>query len=289
MRRVREVLGVSATFRAGRIIVEGEDDAVERAIAAFTEMRSVVESVEYITDSDVERILDALIMHNDTKAAASKPVVVGPKSEVRTRTTGQAHYIKQMQKNDLVFCSGPAGTGKTYLAVAQALSLLNAGKVNRISLARPAVEAGERLGFLPGDERQKVHPYLKPLYDAIADMIGYTQLGNLMEQGVIEIAPLAYMRGRTLSHSFVILDEAQNTTMSQMLMLLTRLGLGSKAVVTGDVTQIDLDDPSISGLIEATHTLDGVDGIGIVHLSEQDIVRHPLVRSIVAAYKRARG
>jgi phosphate starvation-inducible PhoH-like protein len=193
-----------------------------------------------------------------------------------------------MRENDLAFSVGPAGTGKTYLAVAMALSELEAGRVKRIALARPAVEAGERLGFLPGDERQKVNPYLRPLYDALTDMLSYSTLSRLIEQGVVEIVPLAYMRGRTLANAFVILDEAQNTTTAQMLMFLTRLGLRSRAVITGDITQIDLPDPALSGLVEAIGILDGIKGIGIVHLSEKDIVRHSLVRSIVAAYGAAR-
>ncbi|MCX7934974.1 MAG: PhoH family protein, partial [Planctomycetota bacterium] len=198
----------------------------------------------------------------------------------------QSTYIRAIEKHDLVFGIGPAGTGKTYIAVAFAAHCLERGVVERIILSRPAVEAGERLGFLPGDMREKVDPYLRPIYDALEDMISRRQLSHYLEVGVIEVAPLAFMRGRTLSQSFVILDEAQNTTPGQMKMLLTRLGPGSRCVVTGDLTQIDLADNGVSGLLHATRILANIEGVAVVHLTGDDIVRHDLVREIVAAYER---
>ncbi len=311
LRRVRETFSVTAVLRGGKLLVEGPKREVSLAAAAFEEMRRVVESSGRITPQDVARILGGCRGTQNLSSATglernamdledkyclprqpgdwpTERLVVGRGREVEARTAGQAEYARTMRENDLVFCVGPAGTGKTYLAVAMALSELEAGRVNRIALARPAVEAGERLGFLPGDERQKVNPYLRPLYDALTDMVSRSTLGRLTDQGVLEIVPLAYMRGRTLGHSFVILDEAQNTTSAQMLMFLTRLGLHSRAVVTGDITQIDLSDPAGSGLVETTRILAGIKGIGIVHLSEKDIVRHPLVRNIIAAYEAER-
>lgn len=290
LRRVREALGVTVVFRGGKLTIDGDKLSVARAAAALDEMKRVVESLGKISERDVERILDGVAAAEAGAGSAAWPnerLGVGRGREVEARTAGQGHYARTMRENDLVFSVGPAGTGKTYLAVAMALSELEAGRVKRIALARPAVEAGERLGFLPGDERQKVNPYLRPLYDALTDMLSYSALSRLIEQGVIEIVPLAYMRGRTLANAFVILDEAQNTTTAQMLMFLTRLGLRSRAVITGDITQIDLPDPARSGLVEAIRILDGIKGIGIVHLSEKDIVRHSLVRSIVAAYGAA--
>jgi len=290
LRRVREALGVTVVFRGGKLTIDGAKPSVARAVAALDEMKRVVESLGKISERDVERILDGVAAAEEGSGPAAWPkerLGVGRGREVEARTAGQGHYARTMRENDLVFSVGPAGTGKTYLAVAMALSELEAGRVKRIALARPAVEAGERLGFLPGDERQKVNPYLRPLYDALTDMLSYSALSRLIEQGVVEIVPLAYMRGRTLANAFVILDEAQNTTTAQMLMFLTRLGLRSRAVITGDITQIDLPDPAMSGLVEAVRILDGIKGIGIVHLSEKDIVRHSLVRSIVAAYGAA--
>ncbi len=291
LRMVREALGVKVHYRGGTLTVEGKKLPVTRALIAFDEMRRVAESLSRLTSAQVERILDGLGADEAQGGGGAWPkerLVVGRGSDVEARTEGQSHYVRTMRENDVVFCVGPAGTGKTYLAVGMALSELNAGRVKRIALARPAVEAGERLGFLPGDERQKVNPYLRPLYDALTDMLSYSALARLIEQGVVEIVPLAFMRGRTLGNAFVILDEAQNTTSLQMLMFLTRLGRRARAVITGDVTQIDLPDPAASGLVEATGILDVVKGIGIVHLSERDIVRHNLVKSIVAAYEAGR-
>jgi phosphate starvation-inducible PhoH-like protein len=209
------------------------------------------------------------------------------KKTVTPKSANQRAYVEAIRKNDLVFGIGPAGTGKTYLAVAMAVSLLNARRVKRIILARPAVEAGERLGFLPGDISAKVDPYLRPLYDALYDMIEPHRAERLLEQGTIEVAPLAFMRGRTLDHSFMILDEAQNTTSEQMKMFLTRIGFDSKAVVTGDVTQIDLPTQKVSGLVEASDVVAGIPGIGFVYFDDKDVVRHPLVQRIILAYDRS--
>jgi len=213
---------------------------------------------------------------------------VGSRRRINAKNLAQRRYIELMRVHDIVFASGPAGTGKTYLAMALAIAALNRHEVSRVVLTRPAVEAGEKLGFLPGSMAEKVNPYLRPLYDALNDMMPIEKAGRLIERGVIEVAPLAFMRGRTLNDSFVILDEAQNTTSEQMKMLLTRLGFDSKAVITGDVTQIDLPIDKRSGLIEAIEILTGVEGIGFMEFTEHDIVRHPLVQSIIRAYD-ARG
>ena len=206
--------------------------------------------------------------------------------QIKCKTVGQKTYVDAIKKNTVVFGVGPAGTGKTYLAVCMAVSAFKSKQVDRIILTRPAVEAGEKLGFLPGDLQDKVDPYLRPLYDALQELLGLETYAKLMERGVIEVAPLAYMRGRTLSNAFIILDEAQNTTKEQMKMFLTRMGEGSKTVVTGDVTQIDLDG-KVSGLIHATNVLSGVEGIGVCHLTAKDVVRHPLVMRIIRAYEQA--
>jgi phosphate starvation-inducible PhoH-like protein len=222
----------------------------------------------------------------DDAAIDGEPVLRTRRNDLRGRTDGQRAYIRQAQAHDLTFAIGPAGTGKTYLAVACAVDALERDAVKRIVLVRPAVEAGERLGFLPGDLAQKVDPYLRPLYDALYDLMGYDKVGKLLERGVIELAPLAYMRGRTLNHAFVILDEAQNTTPEQMKMFLTRLGFGSRAVVTGDVTQVDLPRGARSGLVDARQILAGVRGVAFAEFTSADVVRHPLVQRIVDAYDR---
>jgi phosphate starvation-inducible PhoH-like protein len=211
----------------------------------------------------------------------------GARRRVVAKNLSQRHYVELIRDHDMVFALGPAGTGKTYLAMACAVAALNRREVSRVILARPAVEAGERLGFLPGTLAEKVNPYLRPLYDALHDMMPFDKAERLVERGVIEVAPLAFMRGRTLNDSFVILDEAQNTTSEQMKMFLTRLGFDSKAVVTGDTTQIDLPPEKTSGLVEASHVLAGVEGIGFMRFTEADVVRHPLVQSIIRAYERA--
>jgi phosphate starvation-inducible PhoH-like protein len=210
----------------------------------------------------------------------------GTRRRISAKTLSQRRYVELIRRNDLVLAVGPAGTGKTYLAMAMAIAALNRHEVTRVILARPAVEAGEKLGFLPGDIAEKVNPYLRPLYDALYDMVELEKAGRLLERGVIEVAPLAFMRGRTLNDSFVILDEAQNATAEQMKMFLTRLGWNSKAVVNGDVTQIDLPQEKPSGLVEAIRVLDGVEGIGLMRFTEEDVVRHPLVQSIIRAYDR---
>jgi len=207
------------------------------------------------------------------------------KRTVRVKTLGQARYVAALQRHDIVFAIGPAGTGKTYLAVAAAVSALKSRQVERIVLVRPAVEAGESLGFLPGDMKEKVDPYLRPLYDALNDLLSYEKIRRFLDLGVIEVAPLAYMRGRTLNSAFVILDEAQNTTLGQMKMFLTRLGYGSKAVITGDVTQIDLGASMVSGLVEVQNILKGVHDLSFVYLNERDVVRHHLVREIIRAFE----
>jgi phosphate starvation-inducible PhoH-like protein len=216
--------------------------------------------------------------------STARPLVAG-KRTVTPKTLNQKLYLDAIEKNDLIFGIGPAGTGKTYLAVSMAVKALIDKKVNRIVLTRPAVEAGERLGFLPGTLQEKIDPYLKPLYDALYDMLDVERVDRHLERGVIEIAPIAFMRGRTLNDSFVILDEAQNTTPEQMKMLVTRIGYNSKAVVTGDVTQIDLPRAKLSGLVEAERVLAQVEGIGFVHFTDRDVVRHPLVQRIVRAYE----
>lgn len=240
--------------------------------------RDVQYAIELAKDLRADQLLD-LFKGEITNTYRGKPI--------RVKTIGQKHYVTTIKKRDIVFGIGPAGTGKTYLAVVLAVAALKEGSVKRIVLTRPAVEAGENLGFLPGDLQEKVDPYLRPLYDALYDVMGPDQTAKALERGLIEIAPLAYMRGRTLDDSFIILDEAQNTTPEQMKMFLTRLGFGSKMVITGDVTQIDLPRGKKSGLIDAKAILEGVEEIGFVYFTEQDVVRHTLVQKIITAYDRA--
>jgi phosphate starvation-inducible PhoH-like protein len=240
--------------------------------------RDVAYAIDLAKDFRADQLLD-LFKGEITTTFRGKPI--------RVKTIGQKHYVTTIRKWDIVFGIGPAGTGKTYLAVVLAVAALKEGAVKRIVLTRPAVEAGESLGFLPGDLQEKVDPYLRPLYDALYDVMGPEQTAKALERGLIEIAPLAYMRGRTLDDSFIILDEAQNTTPEQMKMFLTRLGFGSKMVITGDATQIDLPRGKKSGLIEAKHILEGIEEIGFVHFAEQDVVRHSLVQKIITAYDKA--
>jgi len=270
------------------LTIDGDDhkvQLVERLIEDYTQLRS--EGVKF-GNGDLKSII-RIISEDENQSLRSvvstaRPLVAG-KRTVTPKTLNQKLYLDAIEKNDLIFGIGPAGTGKTYLAVSMAVKALVDKKVNRIVLTRPAVEAGERLGFLPGTLQEKIDPYLKPLYDALYDMLDVERVDRHLERGVIEIAPIAFMRGRTLNDSFVILDEAQNTTPEQMKMLVTRIGYNSKAVVTGDVTQIDLPKGKLSGLVEAERVLTHVEGIGFVHFTDRDVVRHPLVQRIVRAYE----
>jgi phosphate starvation-inducible protein PhoH and related proteins len=285
-------LGVKATSRDGWIKLEGGADGVERAKQLFASLenmlkagspvknREFMQALSIIKNEGAETLKD---LFNDRVQTHER------KPGVTAKTVGQKKYLDAIRKHDITFGIGPAGTGKTYLAVATALSALREGKVSRIILTRPAVEAGEALGFLPGDLYEKITPYLRPLHDALHDMLPAEEIAKHMERATIEIAPLAYMRGRTLNNAFIILDEAQNSTTEQMLMFLTRLGHGSKAVITGDETQVDLPSHKNSGLIEAHRALKNTEGIAIVEFSKRDVVRHPLVQRIIAAYEEHRG
>jgi phosphate starvation-inducible protein PhoH and related proteins len=286
LRQIETALDVSIARRGEKFTVSGPRDKASQAAQA---LRRFYDGAR--RDLSVEDIQLGLveIAHSSTAGAREKesPALMIPRrSELTARTARQAEYLQHMRASDITFCVGPAGTGKTFLAVAAAVDALERDTVKRIILTRPAVEAGEKLGFLPGDLAQKVDPYLRPLYDALYDLMGYDKVNRSFERGAIEIAPLAFMRGRTLNGAFVILDEAQNTTPEQMKMFLTRIGFGSKAVVTGDVTQIDLAKGQASGLIEARNVLAGVRGIAITEFRSEDVVRHPLVQAIVDAYER---
>lgn len=284
---IEESFGVEANFRGSKVMFRGEADAVERAKALVKELVTVRHSGIRLSRDDLRGILDShepgteLSLHSIVN---SNVVISGKKRLIMPKTRTQAEYIEAIKHSDMVFGIGPAGTGKTYLAMAMAINALLKKLVSRVVLARPAVEAGERLGFLPGDMIEKINPYLRPLYDALYDMMDVERANRLIEKGVIEIAPLAFMRGRTLNDAFIILDEAQNTTREQMKMYLTRLGFKSKTVITGDVTQIDLPHGKPSGLVEAARILQGIDGIRQVYFSGRDVVRHKLVQEIIKAY-----
>ncbi|MDD3748706.1 MAG: PhoH family protein [Candidatus Bipolaricaulis anaerobius] len=279
--------GVHIATRGDRIELEGEEKDVGQLERLLGKLVEVVRGNHQPTPDEVRYLISQVKDGEDLAGLLTDIVQVTHWGEaIRPKTAGQRQYVQAIRDNDAVFAIGPAGTGKTYLAVAMALGYLKRGQVKRIILTRPAVEAGEQLGFLPGDIFQKVNPYLRPLYDAIYDMIPAVELDKHIQNGRVEIAPLAFMRGRTLNHAFVILDEAQNTTHTQMKMFLTRLGFGSKAVVTGDITQVDLEGRP-SGLAEVRQILAGVPGIAIVHLDRRDVVRHPLVKAIIEAYERS--
>ena len=293
LRQIETALDVSISRRGEKFTIRGPGEKAERAARAlrrfYDEARDEL-SVEEIQLGLVE-ITHQRPARGDGKGKADgesdAPALLLPRrSELTARTPRQGQYLQAMRSADITFCVGPAGTGKTFLAVAAAVDALERDAVKRIVLTRPAVEAGEKLGFLPGDLAQKVDPYLRPLYDALYDLMGFDKVTRSFEKGAIEIAPLAFMRGRTLNHSFVILDEAQNTTPEQMKMFLTRIGFGSKAVVTGDVTQIDLAKGQASGLVDARNVLKGVRGIAITEFQSEDVVRHPLVQAIVDAYEK---
>ncbi len=286
LKAVKSTFGVSVVSRNESVKLSGDEEKVARAERTILELRRLYGTGISITLREVEAIADAIANEGAFDEKGERIEIFAQQVYVRPKTTGQASYIEAMRKSDLVFSIGPAGTGKTYLAVAMAVSALKKREARRLILVRPAVEAGEKLGFLPGDIQAKVNPYLRPLYDALHDMMDYGQLRRYMESDIIEVVPLAYMRGRTLNDSIIILDEAQNCTANQMKMFLTRLGLRSKSIVTGDVSQIDLPTGERSGLREAEKILKGINGISFVYLSRRDIVRHHLVQQIVEAYEK---
>jgi phosphate starvation-inducible protein PhoH and related proteins len=280
---IRDTFGVQVIGRDDEVRLSGEREQVGRAAAVLDLLQKTLRRQEWLSVDDVDKAIGSAADH--TREHTADEIGVYSKGRtIKPRTAGQRRYIEAILTHDLTFCTGPAGTGKTYLAVAVAAGMLKQGSVKRLVLARPAVEAGERLGFLPGDLQAKVNPYLRPLFDALHDMMDFEQVKRFMVNDVIEVIPLAFMRGRTLNDSVVILDEAQNTTASQMLMFLTRLGHDSKLIVTGDATQVDLPADTPSGLLDAMEKLEGVRGIATIHLERSDIVRHRLVQSIVDAY-----
>ena len=270
------------------LLVDGDSPALEKVDHVVGQLSSLMRDGYKLSNADVKTASD-LVAQDDSVDLRDHflkgSVTPGGKRRVAPKTVTQRKYLDAIEQHDIVFGIGPAGTGKTYLAMAQAVAFLVAKKVSRIILARPAVEAGEKLGFLPGDLQEKVNPYLRPLYDALYDMLDVDRVARYIERGTIEVAPIAFMRGRTLNDAFVILDEAQNTTAEQMKMFLTRLGFGAKAVITGDITQIDLPAGRTSGLIEAMKVVDGIEGISFVYFDERDVVRHKLVQQIVRAYE----
>jgi phosphate starvation-inducible PhoH-like protein len=309
LRRVRESVGVDVVIRDDEICLLGTDEQIERALDIFSELRDIIAAKGHLRDSEVDQALirdsarhpaavETVVRlaappdNGDRPGTAKLPASAGPPIElfekakkVIPRTPGQAEYVRAIRDHDLVFCAGPAGCGKTFLAVAMAINALRTERVKKIVLVRPAVEAGERLGFLPGDMLAKVNPYLRPLLDALNDHVGYEQAKRYMDNDIIEVVPLAFMRGRTLNQTFMILDEAQNTTVTQMKMFLTRMGIESKIVVTGDATQADLPADVTSGLADAIQRLGEVEGVATVSLAAQDIVRHRLVQDVVRAYE----
>ena len=290
IKRIEQTYGVKITNRGTELKISGEDEAADRAGRAIEGLLLLAAKGETIDEQKVRYLIDLVSSGNEDKIGemAKDVVCITAKGRpVKSKTLGQQRYMKAILKNTITIGVGPAGTGKTYLAVAAAVAAFREKAVNRIILTRPAVEAGERLGFLPGDLQNKVDPYLRPLYDALYDMLGAETYQKYLERGNIEVAPLAYMRGRTLDDSFIILDEAQNTTREQMKMFLTRLGFGSKIVITGDITQIDLPSDKVSGLKDAVRILDNVPDIAICRLTASDVVRHALVQRIIAAYETA--
>jgi len=287
LRQIESAVPVRITLRDGTISLSGEEEAVGTAARALKELVELAEHGKMVEEADVATALGRRNGTNGARLAEAyegAPGYVFDRKAVRARTPRQAEYLKALEEHELVFAIGPAGTGKTYLAVAAAANALRQKKVDRIILVRPAVEAGESLGFLPGDMQEKVDPYLRPMYDALADLMSFDRMRRYIELGVIEIAPLAFMRGRTLHNSFVILDEAQNTTVRQMKMFLTRLGVNSRAVITGDITQIDLKDPDTSGLVRIQHILGAVPDLRFLYFHSEDVVRHRLVRDIIRAF-----
>lgn len=286
---IEKELGVTVSARGGSLKIHGDDGTVILATRVLKSLADAVARGEQITEQKIMYAISLATEGEESRLSetGSDCVCVTSKGKpIRSKTLGQKQYIEAMNEHPIVFGIGPAGTGKTYLAVAKAVSAFRKKEVTRIIITRPAVEAGEKLGFLPGDLQNKVDPYLRPLHDALYDMIGVESYNSYVEKGAIEVAPLAYMRGRTLDNAYIILDEAQNTTPEQMKMFLTRIGFGSKAIITGDVTQIDLPDGKRSGLVEATKVLRDIDGIAFCSFSHKDVVRHPLVMKIIQAYEK---
>ena len=291
LREVRQALGMKELVgRGDQVMLKGTDDQIAQAERVFAQLRHTLRQQGSLSTEDVKSVLEIVTGSGESLAAAvpaGKPGE-GVSKYVRPRTDGQARYVKAMREHDCTLCVGPAGSGKTWLAVGMAVSWLRSGQVKKIVLVRPAVEAGERLGYLPGDLVAKINPYLRPLFDALNDMMEAEQVKRYMESEIIEICPLAYMRGRTLNHAAIILDEGQNTTVPQMKMFLTRMGAGSKIIVTGDVTQVDLPPKTRSGLTDAVGRLRHVERVALVHLESADIVRNPLVTQILNAYEEDR-
>jgi len=292
VRLMEDTLGVYIDLRSDAVHVEGLEPAVARVRRIFEDFEALRRQGIHPHNGELNGMLRLVVADPEVTlrslADSGKQRSAGIKRTVQPRSINQRKYVEAIEQNDMVFGVGPAGTGKTYLAVAMAVSALNAKKVSRIVLVRPAVEAGEKLGFLPGSLQEKVDPYLRPLYDALFDMLEPERVEKMLEKGVIEVAPLAFMRGRTLNDAFIIMDEAQNTTIEQMKMFLTRMGNNSKAVITGDITQIDLPNPRRSGLVDAINILSGVEGITFCHFEDGDVVRHALVQRIVRAYEAAK-
>jgi phosphate starvation-inducible PhoH-like protein len=291
LRLIERSLGVEIHARGNEVRIEGDAERIVLARRVLEELYKLLESGKGVRGADVRHVIRMLSDEPDVRLSDVYENVLsrGSRRVIRAKNLAQRRYVDLIRKNDVAIAIGPAGTGKTYLAMAMAVAALHSKEISRIVLTRPAVEAGERLGFLPGDLSEKVDPYMRPLYDALRDMMDMEKATRLIERGTIEVAPLAFMRGRTLNDSFVILDEAQNTTSEQMKMFLTRLGDGSQAVITGDVTQIDLPSGTESGLVEAVRILRSVRGIGFMRFEPADVVRHPLVQSIVQAYDKAKN
>ncbi len=306
LKLIRDGLGVQISARSGVVRLVGDEESVDQAGGILHRIISMFRTGQPLPDLYVEQQLAQIRVEEQTRRRvgagdaadgasgprdSSAPLSADEQATIKglARSAGQGEYIESILRNDLVFCIGPAGTGKTFLAVRMAVNGLRSGEYRKLILCRPAVEAGEKLGFLPGDFQAKVNPYLRPLYDALNDVLGYDQVKRYTEREIIEIIPLAYMRGRTLNNAFIILDEGQNTTVSQMKMFLTRLGMGSRIVVNGDVTQVDLPEGQLSGLIHARRVIDEICGVGWVSMQKGDIVRHPLVKRIVEAYEIVEG
>ena len=289
IRLIESELTVQIISREDVFKIIGEEENAEKAFEVLTNLETVAENSDELTEQDIRYAVAMAqdgIKYNAAELGDNYVCITASGKPIRAKTVGQKKYIELIRENTVVFGIGPAGTGKTYLAVAMAVDAFRKKQVSRIVLTRPAVEAGEKLGFLPGDLQNKVDPYLRPLYDALSDMLGAEGFQKYLEKGLIEVAPLAYMRGRTLDDAFIILDEAQNTTPEQMKMFLTRIGFGSKAIITGDITQIDLPDGKRSGLREAEKILRDIDGLRFIRLTSKDVVRHPLVQKIINAYEK---